>query len=202
MEPDLHRLGSDAFIWQRYDPSVKAELFSTAVTNRAGTALIDPTPLSDELLAPALGGHRIAGVFVTNANHARAAASFSARFAVPIFAHASAGGEIRDTDVTPVACGQTHLGFEIIELDGAAPGEIALYSSDGVGTVVIGDAVINFGSNGFALLPAKYCENARLLPKSLRKLITLNFDRMLFAHGTPMLSGARAKLAELLDASR
>ena len=202
MEPDLHRLGSDAFIWQRYNPSVKAEFFSTALNNRAGTSLIDPTPLSDELLAPALGEHRIAGVFVTNANHARAAAAFSTRFAVPIFAQAAAGAEINEAAVTAVHDGDTHLGLQVVALDGAAVGEIALYSSDGAGTVVIGDAVINFGSNGFALLPAKYCENSRLLPKSLRKLLTLKFERMLFAHGTPILSGARAKLAELLDASR
>ena len=101
-----------------------------------------------------------------------------------------------------VADGETHLGLQVIELSGAAPGEIALYCADGTGTVVIGDAVINFGSNGFALLPPKYCEDARLLPKSLRKLLSVKFDRLLSAHGTPILSGAHARLAELLDASR
>ncbi len=202
MEPDLHDLGGGALIWQRYDPSVKAELFSTAFTNRAGTFLIDPIPLSDESLAAALGENRIAGIFVTNANHARAAAAFSERFAVPIFAHPAVRAEIGEAAVTAVADGETHLGMQVIELSGAAPGEIALYSPEGIGTVVIGDAVINFGSNGFALLPAKYCENARLLPKSLRKLLTLNFERLLFAHGTPILSGAHAKLATLLHASR
>jgi hypothetical protein len=202
MEADLHYLGSDAFIWHRYDPSVKAELFSTAFTTEAGTCLIDPVSLSDEHLATALGEQRIAGIFVTNANHARAAAAFSARFSVPTFAHAAARAVIGDVALNEVADGETHLGLDVIELGGAAAGEIALYSPHRTGTVIIGDAVINFGSNGFALLPAKYCEKARLLPKSLRRLLTLSFDRMLFAHGTPILSGARAKLAELLDASR
>ncbi|MFN2474951.1 MAG: MBL fold metallo-hydrolase [Chthoniobacterales bacterium] len=202
MQPELHYLGSDAFIWHHYDASVKTELFSTALTNRAGTSLIDPIPIAMDTLASALGEGRVASVFVTNSNHSRAAAVFSAKFAVPIFAHAAARDELGDLNLNEVADGETHLGLRIIELSGAAPGEIALYSPDATGTVVIGDAVINFGSNGFALLPPKYCENAKLLPKSLRKLLSLEFDRMLFAHGTPILSGARAKLAELLDASR
>ena len=94
MEPDLHYFGSDAFIWQQYEPSVKAELFSTALTNRAGTSLIDPIVLPDEVLASALGEGRVAGVFVTNANHARAAAEFTAKCGVPIFAHPAARGEL------------------------------------------------------------------------------------------------------------
>lgn len=201
MEADLHCLGPDAFIWQCYDPGVKAELFSTAFTNRAGTCLIDPIPLPEDSLGLALGEQRIAGVFITNANHARAAAAFTKRFSVPLFAHAAARAEIGGIALTEVTGGETHLGLQVIALSGAAPGEIALHSPDGAGTVIIGDAVINFGSNGFALLPAKYCENAKLLPKSLGKLLTLQFDRMFFAHGTPILSGARAKLAALLDAS-
>lgn len=202
MQPELHYLDPDAFIWQRYDQSVKAELFSTALTNNAGTSLIDPIDLPAETLASALGPRSVAAVFVTNANHARAAAAFSGRLSVPILAHAAAREELGDAAVRELADGETHFGVEIIELSGAAPGEIALYSPDGNGTVVIGDAVINFGSNGFALLPAKYCENSRLLPKSLRKLLNLKFDRMLFAHGTPIVSGAQAKLAALLGASR
>jgi hypothetical protein len=48
------------------------------------------------------------------------------------------------------------------------------------------------------MLPAKYCEDANLLRQSLAKLLNYAFERMLFAHGTPILGRARAHLEELL----
>jgi glyoxylase-like metal-dependent hydrolase (beta-lactamase superfamily II) len=68
--------------------------------------------------------------------------------------------------------------------------------------MVVGDALINFEPHGFGLLPAKYCLDPSLMRQSLRKLLDYAFDRMLFAHGTPILSGARARLERLLAASR
>lgn len=199
-EIELHEFGAGLFVWQRYDATVKAELFSTALRTADGTYLIDPILLPDAMLAAALTGHSVAGVIVTNANHARAAGPFSAKYSVPIFAHAAVRPELAGARLTEVAEGGTQLdGLQIVELNGAAPGEIALVDHGDPGTVVIGDALINFGSNGFSLLPAKYCENAKLLRSSLRKLLAFQFERMFFAHGTPILSGARARLAGLLD---
>jgi hypothetical protein len=81
-------------------------------------------------------------------------------------------------------------------------GEIAIhYEGDG-GTMVIGDALINFEPYGFALLPAKYCSDFKLMRRSLPKLLDYAFERMLFAHGTPLLSGARERLEFLLAANR
>lgn len=196
---ELHQLGAGLFIWQRYDAAVKAELFSTGLRSAHQTYLIDPIPLPNELLAT-LNGHEIAGVIVTNSNHARAAAAFAAKFSVPVFGHADVRPELIGAQLSEIGEGDAHLGrLQIVELRGAAPGEIALHDPDDSGTLVIGDALINFGSNGFSLLPAKYCENPKLLRKSLRKLLLLKFERMFFAHGTPILSSARSCLAELLD---
>ena len=36
--------------------------------------------------------------------------------------------------------------------------------------------------------------------RSLRQLLEFRFERLLFAHGTPIISGAHARLAELLEA--
>ena len=69
------------------------------------------------------------------------------------------------------------------------------------GTTNFGDALINFGAHGFSLLPAKYCSNPRRMRASLQTLSRLRFERMLFAHGTPILSGAAARLRNLLDPS-
>ena len=93
-------------------------------------------------------------------------------------------------------------GLTAIMLDGGPPGEMALRSQENGGTMVIGDALINFGPHGFGLLPAKYCRDARLMRRSLRKLLDHAFDRILFAHGTPILSRARTRVEQLLGTTR
>ncbi len=89
--------------------------------------------------------------------------------------------------------------LSVITLDGGPDGEIALHSSDHGGTMIVGDALINFEPYGFTLLPAKYCTNSKQLHKSLHKLLAYSFERMFFAHGTPILARARARIEQLLD---
>lgn len=90
--------------------------------------------------------------------------------------------------------------LEVTAIDGAAGGEIALYHAANGGTLVIGDALINFEPYGFAFLPEKYCQDPRQMRNSLRKLLRFNAERILFAHGMPILSGASERLQQLLQA--
>ena len=66
------------------------------------------------------------------------------------------------------------------------------------GTLIFGDALINMGSNGFSFLPNKYCFNPKLMRRSLRKVLDYPCERILFAHGTPILSQAKSRLTNLL----
>lgn len=169
------------WIWRAYDPAVKAELFSTALATSGHVYLIDPIPLAPGAIAELNGFGRITGVIVTNENHQRAGGHFAEQFQVPIYE----GGFHRD-------------GLNGIAIDGAPAGEIAILCESDGGTMVIGDALINFEPYGFALLPAKYCSNQKTMRRSLVKLLDYSFDRMLFAHGTPILSDARQRLEQLL----
>jgi len=63
----------------------------------------------------------------------------------------------------------------------------------------MGDALINFQPYGFTFLPGKYCSNEKEMRRSLRKLLTCKTQRMLFAHGLPILSRASDRLRQLLD---
>ena len=63
--------------------------------------------------------------------------------------------------------------------------------------VIIGDALINFETYGFTFLPGKYCSNEKEMRRSLRKLLDYKAERMLFAHGTPILSRASERLKSL-----
>ena len=94
--------------------------------------------------------------------------------------------------------------LEAIPLPGAVAGEIALYragraSADGGGVMIVGDALIHLPSQGFSVLPDKYCTNAKALRRSLEGLLEWEFETMLFAHGEPIMRDARDQLAALLE---
>jgi len=185
MAPEIHRLSPTLAIWHQYDPAVKAELFSTAITTQAGVCLVDPIPLDGEALSDLIGTGKVGAVVVTNANHERAAAAFAADFSVPTY---SAENSVPEA-----------LGLTAIPLPGAAPREIALHCGADGGTMIVGDALIHFGSHGFSFLPAKYCTNPKLMRKSLQALLDFSFERLLFAHGTPIMAKARERLTALLE---
>ena len=178
-------------IWSRYDSAVKADLFSTAIATASGTFLVDPIKLENEEWPTTLN---VTGIVITNANHVRASADLARKFSVPI--HATSNASISGSREL---CEGDFLADElqIVAIGGAAPGEIALFSARDSGVLIVGDALINFGSSGFTFLPAKYCSDSKQMRKSLRKLLDLNFERMLFAHGVPIMDKARDRLAAL-----
>jgi hypothetical protein len=182
---EIETIVPELCLWRVYDPTVKADLYSTAITIGQCTYLIDPVPLTPDALAK-LSPNAVAGIVVTNENHQRAAPEFAAKFKVPIY---SAGPQPFPSGVTAV------------QIEGAVAAEIAVHSDAAGGVVVIGDALINFEPYGFTFLPAKYCSNVKVMRHSLSKLLDYSFDRMFFAHGTPILTGARRRLEQLLEQS-
>ncbi len=193
---ELQQIAPDLFFWQAYDQKVKADLSSAAITTRKGTFLIDPIPLTDVGVDRLRQAGPVAGVIVTNINHLRASDQFAERFDVPIYARReSFPARMATIDDGAQICDA----LEIIAIEGAAAGEIVLYSSKHGGALILGDALIHFEPYGFAFLPRKYCANEKKMRRSLRKLLGRRSERILFAHGTPILSQATARLQELLD---
>jgi hypothetical protein len=201
---EVDEVAPGIFVWQAYDRSVKADLFSTALETDAGAWVVDPIPLESTALLHFRANHpKIAGIFVTNANHARAAADFARTFAVPLYVHAELQGRSDFLQATGVQDGEAFFQtLTPIAIDGGPAGETALHYSANGGTMVVGDALINFEPHGFGLLPAKYCLDSKLMGRSLEKILNYSFERMLFAHGTPILREARARLEQLLGTIR
>ena len=187
-------------LWHAYDENAKSELFSTALNTLAGISVIDPIPLASDAETALRTHGKISGIFVTNTNHARAADQFARMFAVPIFVHADLLGTADFPNATGIPDGTTvSEGVTGISIDGGPLGEMALHYDQGAGAIVVGDALINFEPYGFCLLPPKYCRDARQMRRLLKKLLDYQFERIFFAHGTPIFSGARARLEQLLD---
>jgi hypothetical protein len=143
---------------------------------------------------------RPAGIVVTNANHQRAALYYSKGLSVPILAQGESFRGKKPPRFTKIADGAKICDeLEVIAIEGAVAGEIALYHPSNGGALVVGDALINFQPLGLALLPRKYCQNEKQMRRSLGRRLTRQAERLLFAHGTPILSGASARLRDLLD---
>ena len=197
---ELVRLAPTLFVWQAYDSQTKTDLFSAAVRTSEGLYLVDPIALREECLSELLNSGPVSGIILTNANHLRAAPRFAAQFSAPVFARSGAlpnesGLNLKDVGDGDEICGE--LG--VLEIDGAATGEIVLCHRPDQGTLIFGDALINFEPYGFTFLPPKYCSNPKELRRSLHKLLRHPAERMLFAHGVPILSGATVRLRQLLD---
>jgi glyoxylase-like metal-dependent hydrolase (beta-lactamase superfamily II) len=200
--PEITRLSETLVTWQFYDLSVKAELHSTAVKTSAGILFVDPVPLDERPLRALTQNAPIAGVCVTNINHCRAANDFSEKFATPIWAHAATHAGCLSLSPQTISDGELICGdARVIEIPGGPAGEVAIYHADNSGLLIVGDALINFEPYGFAFLPKKYCANEKQMRHSLRRLLDYDFERMLFAHGTPIMQSARKKLEQLLRAS-
>jgi hypothetical protein len=197
---DFDRIASNIAIWHDYDSDVRAELYSTWLGTSGGMYLIDPIALQREALHRLIGPGKVAGIVITNSNHHRASAKFAAALSVPLFGHGEALLDQSPLQFRSVADGdKIYDELSVIGIEGAAEGEIALHYDRNGGTFIIGDALINFEPYGFTFLPAKYCSNQKQMRRSLRKLLDYKAERMLFAHGTPILSGANERLHGLLN---
>jgi glyoxylase-like metal-dependent hydrolase (beta-lactamase superfamily II) len=183
--------------WHTYDRKLKAELFSTALLAGNELTVIDPIALPPahhkelESLGP------VVRIVITNANHARDAVAFAQSYSAPIFAPPELRVEV---PLSHSLQDDLVIGaLRVIRIEGAADGEFALYHPDDAGTLIVGDALINFDPHGFSLLPRKYCSNRKQMIRSLRKLLDLDFARIFFAHGNPIMVRARERLESLLN---
>lgn len=192
---DFQAVTRSLFAWQAYDPAVKCDLSSCAIETADGLIFVDPIELAEPALARLLLGRKPHAIVLTNGNHSRAAEKFRARLGVKIFASTDADG----LDITPDATlADDHPApgkMRALTLPGAGPGEIALV---GHGIACLGDALIHLPPDGLRILPDKYCADPAQLRRSLRKLLSCDFQVLTFAHGTPLTDSARQKLEHLL----
>ncbi|MFN2541795.1 MAG: hypothetical protein ABR514_06455 [Chthoniobacterales bacterium] len=199
----LVQVAPSLFIWQRYDPTVRAELFSTALITPSGIFVVDPIRLERSQFEQLLEAGRHAAIILTNANHQRASSWYSKEFSAVIFAAGDVfAGQKPEQFVQVRDADRIENEIEIIEIEGAVAGEVALYHARDGGTLIVGDGLINFEPYGFTFLPRKYCRDEKQMRRSLRKLLDCQAERIFFAHGQPILSHGSTRLRRLLENPR
>jgi glyoxylase-like metal-dependent hydrolase (beta-lactamase superfamily II) len=170
----LHDHGEGFFTWHAYDPSCKAELWSTAYLSLGGTILFDPIDWPKDTPPP----KSPVQIVKTNSNHDRMSDELKKSF------QGSWAEKVK--------------GFEAIPLTGAGENETA-YFHHASRTLIIGDALINLFPDPLMLLPAKYCTNSDLLKTSLKRLLKLPTQRIFFAHGAPILQDGVDRLKTVIS---
>ncbi len=169
------------------------------VRDPGGNLVVDPVPPGEDGLDE-IARAGVASIVLTNRNHSRAANAVRERTGARTLMHAADAafargqGAVIDGDL---AVGARVGPFTVVAAAGKSPGEVALHWPQRR-LLVVGDAVIGNPPGHCALLREKVMDDPAALRQSVRRLLDLDFDALLVGDGTPILEGAKARLAELV----
>jgi glyoxylase-like metal-dependent hydrolase (beta-lactamase superfamily II) len=186
--------------WSAHSPQAKVTLTSHAFAHEGKVILVDPIE-GDSTFRKALAalGQPVL-IVLTNANHERATLHWKKELNVPVAFSAHASKEISFKPDVILETLKNFQGIQPIPLEGAAPGEHALFIPH-LKLLIVGDALINLPETGLSRLPDKYCSEPVKLIKALRSLDKLSFENTAFAHGTTLVRDGKSRLIPLLGAA-
>lgn len=186
------------YSWEAYSPEHQVDLISHAIV--AGSELIcfDPIPLAEPAFQKLSKLATPGAIAVTNANHERAGRQWQKRWGTSLWSDRKSGLSAVGMEYFPDEPSASWKGFKLHRISGGSAGEVA-FSLEAQSLVLLGDAIVNLPAYPLQLLTEKYCESQPDLKKSLADLIMIPFERLLMAHGRPILHGASKKIAGLLE---
>jgi glyoxylase-like metal-dependent hydrolase (beta-lactamase superfamily II) len=186
-------------MWSVVSPQKGYAFNGFAISTEDGTVLIDPPePVEDgwetvDLLEP------FAGVWLTNRNHSRAAATFRERYGLTVWAHEADAGRLEAGADGMVRGGETIPGdIEVIHVPGKSPGEIAFHLPR-ADALIVGDLVIGVPAGELSTYPDEVIDDRDQLGRSAARLLEYDFDALLLCDGQPLASNGKAKLREFVE---
>jgi hypothetical protein len=197
----MNEIGPGIHHWKAVHPRIQVEVSSYYVEPTA--TLVDP-------LLPAEGIEWFRSrraperIVLTNRHHYRDSDRFQEEFACPVLASEPGLHEFSDgREVRGFAFGD-ELAERItaLEVGSICPDETALHIELGDGFLAIADGLINYGGLGFVpdnLIgddPEVVKEGLR---NAYRRLLSLDFDGLMCAHGDPIPSGGKSALREFVE---
>lgn len=195
----MRELLPGVFTWPWFSSRHGYDFNGSFVRHGGGNLCIDPVEPSDEVLDQ-LAKEGVAQLLLTNRNHVRAANRVRERTGARVAIHPADAAYAREQGARIDA--ELHAGervgpFLVIGVPGKSLGEVALFDA-ARRLLVVGDALIGNPAGRLSLLSEKVMDDPALLRSSLRSLLTLDFETVLVGDGTPILAGARERLAELV----
>lgn len=196
----MNEIVTDIFTWAWFSEPHGYNFNGHLVRHREGNLCIDPVQPSDECLAD-IGRIGAANILLTNRNHSRAANAVRARTGARTLinpddaAYARSQGAEIDGDLNP---GEKIGPLMIVAVPGKSAGEVALHWPERK-LLIVGDAVIGNQPGRCGLLREKVMDDPTRLKRSVRKLLDLEFDMLLFSDGASILHDAKMRLKELVN---
>ena len=189
----------DVFTWSWFSEPHGYDFNGYLVLHPDGNLCIDPVVPGDDLAEIERLG--VAKILITNRNHSRAANAIRARTGASIFIHPEDAPHAMGQGTT--LDGELLIGEKIGPLviepaPGKSPGEVVLHWPERR-LLFVGDAVIGKPPGACGLLREQVIDDLPRLRQSLRNLLELDFDALLFGDGVPILHDAKARLAELVE---
>jgi glyoxylase-like metal-dependent hydrolase (beta-lactamase superfamily II) len=166
-------------------------------SGEGGATLIDPAlPEDEELRAGLLNAlrdtWRVSEIILTTRAHRREVPLVAGELGAPILTHELVAPDVESDRVRAFGYEEAlPAGLRSLRVDGTAPGECALYRTEGgKGQLFVGDALIHLQPRGLAVLPEDHASDIAALRESVRALLDLEFDQLFPGHGPPVLEDA------------
>ena len=190
-----------AYAWSAFNPEKRFNFNGHILKTPEGTVIVDPVPFSsDDLAYIEAAGLRPDALVITNRNHLRAREAVLKFWKIPTVLHAL---EVEEAGISPertVQDGDKIHGLVCVHLPGKSPGELALHWPERK-ILLLGDALIApYGR--LKTVPVEKQSDPSGLKRSLERLRTIDFDRLLVGDGDPLLGGAKAEVVTFLDKNK
>jgi hypothetical protein len=147
-------------------------------------------------------------VLLTNRLHSRQSAAFAKRFGCEIWCnalgldHFGPDGELPGLAVRGFAAGDVLPGgVRSLPIGELCPDETAFLIPGPAAALAIADGIVRDAGGALGFVPDEFIGEdpaavKRALKAAYRRLLSLDFDHLLFAHGEPWIGGGRHALAE------
>lgn len=184
--------------WSRFSAADDLDLNGYLFCHPAGNTCVDPVePQGDELKQ--LVALEMERIVITCAGHGRAANLLREHTGARITIHPDVIADVErdgieiDDEITMI---DVFGELEVIDLSGASAGEIALFWPERR-VLMVGAALVGTPAGSLSL--ARRVNAPDRLHANLRRLLDLDFDALLPAEGTPVLTGAREQVLRVLE---
>jgi glyoxylase-like metal-dependent hydrolase (beta-lactamase superfamily II) len=195
----MNEIVADVFTWAWFSEPHGYDFNGHLLRHAEGNLCIDPVQPTDACLAE-IAQMGTMNILLTNRNHSRAANLVRARTGAKTFIHPDDAPHARSQGAEidgPLNVGETVGPFTIVAVPGKSPGEVAFHWPERK-LLIVGDAVIGNPPGHCGLLREKVMDDPARLRQSVRGLLDLDFDILLFGDGASILHDAKLQLQELV----
>ncbi len=195
----METIATDIRTWSWFSAPHGYNFNGLLIDHPQGNICVDPVEASAADLEEIVRAHPT-HVLLTNRNHVRAANRVRERTGARVAIHPADAPYARGQSAViddELRVGERVGPLTVVAMPGKSPGEVALHWSERK-ILIVGDAVIGNPPGRCGLLREQVMDDPARLRQSVRNLLAIDFDTLLFGDGVSIMSGAKERLRELV----